>query len=153
MSIKSFFKTLGVDLLKVVSIGDDVAAAAEPVIDLMFPAEATLYNGAVAEVGKLIASGQSAAAGVTGAIPTSEAIIAAVGPQLEAYAESIGASAPTQAQINAYTQALLAGLQVLQTLESGQAVPATIAAPATTAAAVVKTPAPAVGTKSGLAVA
>jgi hypothetical protein len=160
MSAKSFFKQVGVDLLKVLTLGDKAAEAAEPVIDLMFPAEATLYNGAVAEVGKLLASGQAAAASTTGALPTVSAVVSAVEPQLIAYAESIGAPAPTADKVNAYTQALLQGLAVLQAIESGAALPATVAAapaasaaPASAAPAAVVTKAPATETASGLAAA
>jgi hypothetical protein len=137
MNMKSFFKTIGTDLLKVVKLGDEAAQVAEPVIDLMFPAEAALYNGAVAEVGKLIATGQTAAqaAAGSGTIPTIEDVADAVEPQLVAYAESVGAPAPTVDHIDAYAQSVLLGLQVLQSLQTGQAVPSSSSTVAAVAAA------------------
>ena len=61
MSLGSFFQKVGVDLEKVIGLGAKVAAVAEPVVDILFPAVATLYNGAVNEAVKLLTAGQAAA--------------------------------------------------------------------------------------------
>lgn len=134
MSLGSFFQKVGVDLEKVIGLGAKVAAVAEPVVDILFPAVATLYNGAVNEAVKLLTAGQAAAAAGGGATVQLENVAAAVAPQLVTYLESQGLPAPTADHINAFTQSILQSLQVLVAIETGTALPtvAATAAPALT---------------------
>lgn len=133
MSFGTFLKKAGVDLEKVLGIASEAAEVAEPVVDILFPAVGTLYNNAVNEAVKLLAAGQAAAAqGGTTTVQLAN-VAAAVAPQLIAYAEQEGLPAPTAEHINAFTQAILASLQVLVTVESGASPPAVSTASATSA--------------------
>ncbi len=127
MSLGGFFKKVGVDLEKVIGAGAKVAAVAEPVVDILFPAVATLYNGAVNEAVKLLTAGQSAAS-QGGSTPVElENVIAAIEPSLVAYLQGEGLSAPTAAQLSSFTQSILASLQVLIAIENGTALPTVVA--------------------------
>jgi hypothetical protein len=133
MSLGGFFKKVGVDLEKVIGAGAKVAAVAEPVVDILFPAVATLYNGAVNEAVKLLTAGQAAAAQGGGATVELENVVAAIEPSLVAYLQAEGLPAPTAEHLNAFTQSILASLQVLIAIEEGTPLPTVVAtaAPAT----------------------
>ena len=124
MSFGTFLKKAGVDLEKVLGVATEAAQVAEPVVDILFPAVGTLYNSAVNEAVKLLAAGQAAAAQGGSSIVQLTNVAAAIAPQLIAYAEQEGLPAPTADHINAFTQAVLASLQVLVAIETGAAPPA-----------------------------
>lgn len=136
MSLGTFFKKVGVDLEKVIGEGAKVAAVAEPVVDILFPEVAALYNGAVNEAVTALTAGQSAAAQGGSTAVELQNVAAAVEPQLITYLESQGLPAPTAAHVNAFTQSLLASLQVLVAIENGTPLPTVVAnaAPASTVA-------------------
>jgi hypothetical protein len=137
MGLGSFFKKVGVDLEKVISAGAKVAAVAEPVVDILFPAVATLYNSAVNEAVTALSAGQAAAAQGGSTTVELENIAAAIEPQLVTYLQGQGLPAPTAAHINAFTQSILASLQVLVAIENGTPLPTVVtqAAPASSTAA------------------
>lgn len=132
MSFGTFLKKAGVDLEKVLGVATEAAQVAEPVVDILFPAVGTLYNSAVNEAVKLLAAGQAAAAQGGSSTVQLTNVAAAIAPQLIAYAEQEGLPAPTADHINAFTQAVLASLQVLVAIETGAAPPAVITTTATT---------------------
>lgn len=135
MSLGTFFKKFGVDLEKVIDVGAKAAEVAEPVVDVLFPALAAVYNGAVNEAVKLLAAGQAAAAQGGSTTVQLENVAAAVAPELIAYAQQEGLPAPTAAHITAFTQAILTSLQVLVSIETGTPPPTVTSSATTTAAA------------------
>lgn len=135
MSLGSFFKKAGVDIEKVLEVGDAAAQVAEPVVDILFPAVGTLYNTAVNEAAKLLAAGSQAASQGGSAGVQLANVVAVVEPLLVAYAQQEGLPAPTAAQINAYTQLVLLSLQVLNSIETGSEPPAVASSSAAVQAA------------------
>lgn len=123
MSFGTFLKKAGVDIAKVLGVASEAAEVAEPVVDILFPAIGTVYNSAVNEMVKLLAAGQAAAAQGGSATVQLTNVAAAVAPQLIAYAEQEGLPAPTAEHINAFTQAVLASLQVLVSIETSSTPP------------------------------
>ncbi len=124
MSFGKFMSKVGVDLEKVIGIGVKAAQVAEPVVDILFPAVATLFNSSVNEAVKLLAAGQAAAAQGGGATVELANVAAVVEPQLVTYMQTQGIiGSPTATQVNAFTGALLAALQTLVTIENGTAAP------------------------------
>lgn len=135
MSFGTFLKKAGADIEKVLGVASEAAEVAEPVVDILFPAIGTLYNSAVNEAVKLLAAGQAAASQGGSATVQLTNVAAAVAPQLIAYAEQEGLPAPTAEHINAFTQAVLASLQVLVSIETSSAPPTvSVSSPSTTAA-------------------
>ncbi|HTW46200.1 MAG TPA: hypothetical protein VMD58_11685 [Acidobacteriaceae bacterium] len=101
--IGSFFKSLFVDAAK-------VAKVAEPVVDLAFPSVANLYNFTVQQA----SLAETAAAGVSGAGEQKlAAVVAAVTPYATSALQADGVPAPTNAQITAYVNAVVASLNAL----------------------------------------
>jgi hypothetical protein len=101
--VGSFFKSLFVDATK-------VAKAAEPIVDLAFPSVASLYNFTVQQA----SLAETAAAGVSGAGEQKlAAVIAAVTPYATSALQADGVPAPTNAQITAYVNAVVASLNAL----------------------------------------
>jgi hypothetical protein len=119
MSLGTFFKKVGVDLEKVLTDSLKIAAIAEPVVDVLFPAVATLYNGAINEAVKTLAAAQSATEAGESVPANIDNIANAVAPQLIAYMQSQGLPTPTAAHITAFAQSIIASLQVLTLMESG----------------------------------
>lgn len=129
MSLGSFLKKVGVDLEKVAGVGAEAAEVAEPVVDVLFPEVATLFNSAVNEALKLLTAAQTAAAAGSGTTAQLANVAAAVEPALITYLQGQGLPAPTAAQVNAYTQSLLQSLATLVAIENGTLLPSTNAAP------------------------
>lgn len=101
--VGGFFKSIFTDAVK-------VAEAAEPVVDIAFPAVASLYNFTVQQA----ALAETAAEGAKGAgAQKLAAVIAAVTPYATAALKADGVSAPTEAQIEAYVNAVVASLNAL----------------------------------------
>lgn len=112
--IVGFFKKAGPVVNEVIKEGDALAVAAEPVIDIAFPAIAPLYNMTAAMVGQSEATGQAALAGVTGGGTQKLAsVIAALEPGFVAYYENEFGVTPTLTQIEAYVNAVVASLNAL----------------------------------------
>jgi hypothetical protein len=129
MATTSLLHRIGADFLKVLGIGEKVAIAAEPFVELAAPGIGVVYAGVVNLIKSAMAV--TAASGVTTSTLTSAniaALAASYAPLAIPFLQSIGVSNPTQAQIEAYIQTVVDGLELFAT----QVTPA----PATTTAVV-----------------
>ena len=101
--VGKFFKVIFSDATKVAEI-------AEPVVDIAFPGIASLYNFTVQQA----ALAETAAKGAKGAgAQKLAAVIAAVLPYAAAALKKDGVPEPTEAQIEAYVNAVVASLNAL----------------------------------------
>lgn len=101
--VGGFFKTIFTGAIK-------VAEVAEPVVDIAFPGIASLYNFTVQQA----ALAETAAEGAKGAgAQKLAAVIAAVLPYAAATLKKDGVPEPTEAQIEAYVNAVVASLNAL----------------------------------------
>ena len=101
--VGKFFKVIFSDATKVAEI-------AEPVVDIAFPAVASLYNFTVQQA----ALAETAAEGAKGSgAQKLAAVIAAVTPYAVASLKADGVPEPTTAQITAYVNAVVASLNAL----------------------------------------
>ena len=94
-------------------IGTGVAAVAEPIVDVANPGICAVYNLSVNAATQAEEAADEAAAKETTDAAKLVAITAAVQPYLIAAAQQAGVSSPTTAQINAYAQSVLDGLEIL----------------------------------------
>ena len=94
-------------------IGTEAAAVAEPIVDVANPGIGALYNLSVNASMQAEEAADEAAAKETTDAAKLVAITAAVQPYLIAAAQQAGVSSPTTAQINAYAQSVLDGLEIL----------------------------------------
>ena len=102
-----------VRLCRHLQIGTEVAAVAEPIVDVANPGIGALYNLSVNAATQAEEAADEAAAKETTDAAKLVAITAAVQPYLIAAAQQAGVSSPTTAQINAYAQSVLDGLEIL----------------------------------------
>jgi hypothetical protein len=100
-------------LADIFKIGTEVAAVAEPIVDIANPGIAAMYNLSVNAAMQADEAADEAAAKETTNAAKLAAITAAVQPYLIAAAQQAGISSPTTAQINAYAQSVLDGLEIL----------------------------------------
>jgi hypothetical protein len=116
MSVKTFLEKAGEDILKVITFGEAAAKAAEPIIAVTNPALASLIDSAVNAVQLAQASTVSAEAAAPGSTDTQKLAIAvaAIGPQAELFAKSLGASAATVEQKTAFINAIVAALNAFE---------------------------------------
>ena len=101
--VGGFFKSIFKSAIK-------VAEVAEPVVDIAFPGVASLYNFTVQQA----ALAETAAEGAKGAgAQKLAAVIAAVLPYAASALKADGVPEPTEAQIEAYVNAVVASLNAL----------------------------------------
>ena len=100
-------------LADIFKIGTKAAAVAEPIVDSTNPGIGAVYNLAVTAAMQAEEAADEAAAKETTDAAKLVAITAAVQPYLIAAAQQAGVSSPTTAQINAYAQSVLDGLEIL----------------------------------------
>lgn len=109
------WKNIETVLATVLNVSTDIAAVAEPIVDIANPGIGALYNLSVAAAQKA----QAAAARAAGAQATDAAqlaaVAAAVTPVLAQATAQAGLTPHTQAQINAYAQSVVIGLNALST--------------------------------------
>lgn len=99
----TFLQHLGQTLKKVLGIATTVATAAEPIIDIAFPAVAPLYNSAVG----LAIGAEGLAPTLTGTGPQKLAqLVASLLPQAEAWAKQNGIDWP-EAEITKWASAVV----------------------------------------------
>ena len=100
-------------LADIFKIGTEAAAVAEPIVDVANPGIGAVYNLSVNAAMQAEEAADEAAAKETTDTAKLIAITAAVQPYLIAAAQQAGVSSPTTAQINAYAQSVLDGLEIL----------------------------------------
>lgn len=121
-NLNTILSDIGNGLKKFFGIAVTAAEAAEPIVDLVFPGIATLYNLTVAEVAK--AESLAAAAGQQTGTGTQKLalVVEAITPVFQQYAATAGIpSAQQAATITNWVNAVVASLN---------AIPAPAAAPA-----------------------
>jgi hypothetical protein len=109
-SFKSILSDVGNGLKKFFGVSVTVAQDVEPLVDIVFPGIAGLYNATVAEAVK--AEALAVAAGTqsgTGAQKLA-LVVAAVTPSVIAYAAANGLPAPTSSVITNWINAIVASL-------------------------------------------
>jgi len=125
----TFLQHVGVVLKDVLHIGEKVAVAAEPIIDIAFPNVAPIYNSAIG----LAISAESTEAHLTGTGPQKLAQAAAnIEPQIAAWAKQNGIEWD-QANIQKWLSAVV---DTLNMIPAPAAAALAAAAPAPTVAAV-----------------
>lgn len=113
----SLLHKIGADFLKVLGIGEKVAIAAEPFVELAAPGIGTIYAGVVNLLKAAMAA--TTASGVTVATLTPAniaALAASYAPLAIPFLQSIGVANPTQVQIEMYIQTVVTGLEVFATV-------------------------------------
>lgn len=121
-SFSTILSDIGHGFQKFFGIAVKAAEAAEPIVDVLFPGIAVLYNSTVAEAAKAEALAAAAAA-QTGTGPQKLAlVISAIEPSILAYAAANGLPKPTADQITAYVNAVVATLNSLSGIGAPPAV-------------------------------
>ena len=109
----SFLKKFGQDMLKVITFGAIAAKDAAPMISAFNPALGSLLTSSATAILAAETAGAAAAANApstdTGAQKAALSI-AAITPLAEKFATEVGISKPTEAQISAFNDALVAAL-------------------------------------------
>lgn len=95
---------------KALPTATQVAADAEPIVDLAIPGIATLYNAGVTAAIKAEAAAERAGSTGDSTISQQAAVTAAALPYLTAYAEQLGAPAPAINDVNKWAATLLQSL-------------------------------------------
>lgn len=114
MSIKSILDDVGSALKTFFTGAVKVAEAVEPFIDLAFPGLAALYNATVAAVAGAEASAALAGAQTGTGAQKLALVVSSIETSFNAYWKSIGnTTTPTQAQIEAYVNAVVASLNAI----------------------------------------
>ena len=112
-SFTSILSDIGNSLKKFFTGATAVAEAAAPIIDIAFPGIAGLYNSTVTAVVNAetaaIAAGQQNGTGPQ----KLAAVVAAVTPAFHSYATANGLVTPTSATVEAYVNAVVAGLNAI----------------------------------------
>lgn len=113
----TLLQKIGHDFLKVLGIIEEVGEAVEPVIDMALPEIAIIYNATVTFVQAAMAAAQAANVGVTTLTPAQIAAIAtSMEPYIIPYLTSMGISNPTSAQVEAYMNSVIQGLEIWETM-------------------------------------
>ena len=112
-SFQSILSDIGNGLKKFFNLALPFAAAAAPIVDVMFPGIAGLYNATVTEVGNAETAAIAAGAQNGTGAQKLAAVVAAVTPYFTQYASSNGLPAPTEAVIQNYVNAVVASLNAI----------------------------------------
>jgi hypothetical protein len=109
------WKKIETVLARILNVSTEVAAVAQPLVDIANPGIGSLYNLSVAAAEKA----EAAAAEAAEAQPTDAAKVAAVAaavtPVLAQATAQAGLATHTQDQVNAYAQSVVTGLTALST--------------------------------------
>jgi hypothetical protein len=100
-------------LADIFKFGTEAAAVAEPIVNATNPGISGVYDLSVNAAIQAEEAAEEAAVKETTNAAKLAAITAAVQPYLIAAAQQAGVSSPTTAQINAYAQSVLDGLEIL----------------------------------------
>lgn len=112
-SFTSILSDIGKGLKKFFTVAVGVAVAAEPIVDILFPGVAVLYNSTVTAVGNAenaaIAAGNQTGTGAQ----KLAFVVAAIEKDFNAYALANGLPAQTTATVEAYVNAVVASLNAI----------------------------------------
>jgi len=113
MAVTSILSSIGKALGKIFKVGTQVATAAEPFVDVLYPGISPLFTAVVSEVVK--AEGMSIAAGAqNGTGPQKLAsVLAAVEGEFQNFAKTNNLPTPDSAQVTAAVNGLVTFLNAL----------------------------------------
>lgn len=124
----TLLQKIGHDFLKVLGYVEEGAEIAEPVIDLAVPGIALVYNATVSFLQTAMA-----AATANSATTLTPAQIAAIATTMEPYVipylTTLGVTNPTSAQVQAYLNSVIQGLEIWETLQTTPVVVTTTSIP------------------------
>ena len=109
----STLESIGKVFVTIFKDADKVAVAAEPFVDIAFPALAPIYNASANGAAAAIKAGQGAVVSTNTEAQNVVAVAIAVEPVLAQFAKDSGLPAPTTAIILQYAEALAASLNKL----------------------------------------
>jgi len=113
----TLLQKIGHDFLKVLGIIEESGQIAEPVVDMVVPGIALIYNATVSFL-----QAAMAAASANSATTLTPAQIAAIATTMEPYVipylATLGVSNPTSAQVEAYLNSVIQGLEIWETLQT-----------------------------------
>jgi len=113
----SVLKKIGHVLLTIVTFGATASQDAAPFISLFNPAWGALLSSTSTAILTAEAAGTQAVSGIPAADTSAQKlaiVLAAVKPQALAFAKTVGASDPTDAQIETYVNGIVAALNAFQ---------------------------------------
>lgn len=117
-SFSTILSDIGNGLKKIFGIGVAASVAAEPIVDILFPGIAPLYNGTVSAVAAA-ESAAIAAGNQSGSGPQKlAAVVTAITPIFVQYAQSNGLATPSQAVIENYVNAVVATLNAIPAVQT-----------------------------------
>lgn len=113
----TLLQKIGHDFLKVLGYIEEGAEIAEPIIDMAVPGIALIYNASVSFLQTAMAA--AAANSATTLTPAQIAAIATtMEPYVIPYLTTLGVSNPTSAQVQAYLNSVIQGLEIWETLQT-----------------------------------
>ena len=113
----SVLKKIGHVLLTIVTFGAVAAQDAAPFVGLFLPAWGSLLTATSSAVLTAEAAGTTAVANAPASDTSAQKlaiVLAAIKPQALAFAKTVGASDPTDAQIETYVNGIVAALNAFQ---------------------------------------
>lgn len=113
----SFLKKLGTVLLKIITFGAIAGEDAAPFLAIANPAYAALLTAASSAILSAEAAGTSAVAGAPAGDTSAQKlaiVLATITPQVAAFAKTVGISDPSEAQITAFVNSLVAAFNAFQ---------------------------------------
>jgi len=117
----SILSAIGNGLKKFFGIAVNVAVAAEPIIDVVFPGIATLYNLTVNEVAKAEAAAIAAGSQTGTGAQKLALVLQAITPAFQEYAKATGVpSSAEAATITAWINGVVATLNAIPTVATTQ---------------------------------
>lgn len=114
MSLTTFLDAFANETLKVLGYVEPIAQSAEPFVAIAAPAIAPLYNLTVTLIKNVEAV--KIASGTTNGTAAMALVVQDLEPIAVTYLQSLGISAPTTAQVQAYAQAIYESLVALSAL-------------------------------------
>lgn len=117
-SFKTFLDALAKDTLKMIGIAEPIAEAAEPIIAVAAPAILPLYNLTINLIKNVEAVGVAAGTSTGTGAQKMALVVQDLEPIAVQYLASLGVSAPTTAQVQAYAQAIYDSLTAFSALST-----------------------------------
>lgn len=113
MAISSILSSIGKGLEKIFKIGTEVATAAEPLVDVLYPGISPLFTSVVSEVVKAESLAITAGAQTGTGAQKLASVVSAVQSQFQSFAKTNNLPVPDQAQVSAAVSGLVTFLNAL----------------------------------------
>jgi hypothetical protein len=109
----TILQDIGKGFAKVFDVTVEAAQVAEPIVDVLLPGFATVFNGVVAEAAQVEALASAAGKQNGTGAQKLALVVGAVTPSILSYAKAQGLTTPTAEQITAFVNAAVAALNAL----------------------------------------